>query len=465
VVRPNQNLSLQQLLDELDTGGNSTGLIPENKLYSIWKTLLDRDQIVLRTMAETVRPETESQIADYVRGQLNYNKASKAIKALRSLNLIVVKPRIDGEDLLELHPIVRRFVRGTFPHSERLSFINCIRKAYRDLMAQFRPALQKQPTLSALQHWTQYAELDIEAGSVTDALATLAEVSHLLSSSAYPREFCRVARVVVAKVNWENDYSKVRNFDTLIERYTETLSYLGESSQAEEILNNYSSNIKNKDARYIQYCGMRCHHYWAIGDYAKALEWGRAGRDLKLSSDVDIAYQIEHPLALAERDSGRPELALTVFLGGRSMDEVTDPSEFDPARGGPHYGNIGRCLQFMGQLESALICYKKSALAIEKSSRGEHFRNQGFIRMWIGEVLAAESDFQNAAIFFAAARAKWSRVSPPRVRMVEALEKQLRERLGGWQFDESSAESICLKWIFDRGGADTGGQIAHSKDA
>ena len=39
--------------------------------------LKDRDQVVLRTMAETVRPDTELDIADYLSGKVNYNGITK----------------------------------------------------------------------------------------------------------------------------------------------------------------------------------------------------------------------------------------------------------------------------------------------------------------------------------------------------------------------------------------------------
>jgi len=55
-------------------------------------------------------------------------------------------------------------------------------------------------------------------------------------------------------------------------------------------------------------------------------------------------------LALAERDAGHPEAALPVFLDGRAQSEVIDAEELDETRGGEHYGNIGRCLHFMGRL-------------------------------------------------------------------------------------------------------------------
>jgi TBPIP/Hop2 winged helix domain len=73
--------------------------------------LRDREQAVLRQMAETVKPESEVEIADYLSGSFNFNKVGKALKVLRSLNLIVIKRGPKRVDLLELHPLVRTFIR------------------------------------------------------------------------------------------------------------------------------------------------------------------------------------------------------------------------------------------------------------------------------------------------------------------------------------------------------------------
>jgi len=447
VVRANQPTSLAQLLTQLAVGD---GVAPDSTLSAVWATLNERDRTVLQSMAETVKPETELQIADYVRGHLNFSKTATAIRALKALNLIVVKPRHDEDDLLELHPIVRHFVRKTCVYAERLSFIDAIRDVYRKWIVQFRPSLKRRPTLSMLQHWTQNAELDLQAGNIVEALKTLSEVAGAFSESAYPREFCRAAQLVFAKINWADDYSEVVALDSLVEHYTDTLSYLGEYDAAACVLDGYSARVPNKDAKFIRYCGIRCHVLWVAGKFSEAVKWGREGNELKEASGVDTSFDIAHSLALAERDAGRPEAALPIFLGGRTVADVIDPSELDEKRGGPHYGNTGRCLHLMGQIGPALVCYQKSALIIEKAPQGANIRNQGFIRTWIGELLAARGEFRIAAIFLRAARAKWEQVGPPRVPMILILEKELEVRLDGWRFEEAEVESICLDWIYGR---------------
>ena len=448
VLRRTPATSLRELVAEIRSGG---GHLPDQTLKSIWASLRPREQTVLRAIAETVKPETAVQIGDYVAHELNYNRVMKALSTLRSLNLVVVKPRTDAPDLLELHPLVRQFIRNRFPTGERLSFINAIIRIYKLFIDRHKVQLSERPPISVLEYWTQNAELDIEAGRFDDAVTTLAEAADPFQSSAYPREYCRVVRLLLSKIPWTTDYAKYKYFDAVFMAHTSTLSYLGERSEVESLLNEYEKTVPNRDARYIRYCGERSHSSWIRGDFAAALEWARLGQSLKAASGADIAYSIEHQLALAQRDSGQPELALPSFLMGRALAEVLDPDELDPERGGDHYGNIGRCLHFMGQVDAALICYQKSALVIEKRPRTDHVRNQGYIRTWIGELLAAREQYRLAEAFFQAAYLKWSQVSPPKAASALQQVEQMSSRLArGSRKSDLEAEKVCLDWILGR---------------
>jgi tetratricopeptide (TPR) repeat protein len=200
-------------------------------------------------------------------------------------------------------------------------------------------------------------------------------------------------------------------------------------------------------------------HAWPVlgvprglrGDFTAALEWGRRGKTLKESSGADTEYEIRHQLALAERDAGNPEIALETFLAGREMSMVLDPEELEIERGGAYYGNVGRCLHFMGQIEGALVCYQKSALIIERAPKHQHVRNQGYIRMWIGELLAARNEFRLAEAFFQAAYIKWSHLSPSKAHVASTRVQELREHLSSVRpLAENEAERICEDWILGR---------------
>jgi len=192
---------------------------------------------------------------------------------------------------------------------------------------------------------------------------------------------------------------------------------------------------------------MRCYSKWVRGDFSSATKWGEIGQNLKNSSGVDTKYDVSHNLALAQRDAGQPEAALLLFLNDRKLSEVVDPDELDEDRGGSHYGNIGRCLHLMGQIDAALVCYQKSALLIEKATQ-EHVLNQGFIRAWVGELLVAREQFNLAYIFFRAAYLRWEHVSPPRAAQLKQFSLQIQRRVTDVaQIPDSRVERIFVDWI------------------
>jgi tetratricopeptide (TPR) repeat protein len=402
-------------------------------------------------MAETVRPETENEIANYLHKQLAYHKLIKALASLRAMNLVVIKRHSAAADVLELHPLVRQFIRRSFSRPEQSLFIAPIIAAYRRFMGAHRSQLSERPTLTTLQYWTQTAELDIAAGRTADAFATLNEVTHVFESSLYSREFARTVRLLLGSVDWISDHREYKAFDAIFEAHVETLANLGEFGEADRLLEGFELTVAERDTRYLLYCQMRCNSKWIRGEFADAVKWGKKGQALQIATDVDTKYDIEHDLALATRDAGQPELALPVFLHGCSLNAVVDPEEFDESKAGDHYGNIGRCLHFMGQIDSALICYQKSALLIEKDPHHEHVLNQGFIRRWIGELLIARNQYRLAAIFLEAARLKWKQVSPPRATQIELLQSQLKTALPQpIGISDDDIERTCRDWIFGR---------------
>ena len=142
--------------------------------------------------------------------------------------------------------------------------------------------------------------------------------------------------------------------------------------------------------RYIVYCDLRCFSSWVRKNFASAVAWGETGIALldKAGQSVD-GRSLRHNFALSQRDSGNASGALEFFLRGRALGDVMNPDELDEEEGGAHYGNIGRCLHFMGQTKGALTCYQKSALLLEKSAGRDQVLNQGYVRWWIGELLLA----------------------------------------------------------------------------
>jgi hypothetical protein len=110
-------------------------------------------------------------------------------------------------------------------------------------------------------------------------------------------------------------------------------------------------------------------------------------------------------------------------------------------------GNIGRCLHLMGQIDSALACYQKSALLLEKAQR-QHIVNQGYIRAWVAELLIGRNQVTLAYIFLRAAYLRWQQTSPPKAARVQQLGAGIRNRIKDiHKIDSLAVESVWHDWI------------------
>jgi hypothetical protein len=193
-------------------------------------------------MAESVRPESDQHIGDYLRGQSNFNQTSKALRSLRSLNLVVVKPQRGAADVLELHPLVREFVRRTFPLKERMGFIEGIIAFYSKLIGGQKGKARDERSLEILQYWTEHAELYLAAGNLQAALNCLSDVREAFYQSAAPGEFARVASVVFGEFKWE-DHAAYKSFETVFHTYLKILINLGRQGEFVLLFLSYESRF------------------------------------------------------------------------------------------------------------------------------------------------------------------------------------------------------------------------------
>lgn len=434
---------LDELLSNMIQG--DVGL-PVATLRSIWDGLKEREQITLRALAEAVRPITVSQLSDYLQGHIKYNQISKATNYLRSLNLIVVKLHDGQTEHLELHPLIRVFVRKTFAPAEQKSIIDSIIKSYLAFFGIHRAELSKRARPQTVDRWIEAAELYTQSGDYSAAFATLDEVQRHVQSTGQISNFIRVADILIKSQKWTED-NIPKSFDSVISYFISAVSSMGRENQALELLEGYRETIPNKNARYINFCDLMCNHHWTNGDNFSAIRWGVEGVTLKAESGVDTTFDASHSLALAQRDSGAVDEALAYFLKGQKLSKVVEHGPPDIVLGGAYYGNIGRCLHLMGQIDNALTCYKKSGIAIEEEITQASLANQGYIRQWVGELAYAKSDPKLASACFSTALACWELIAPPKA---EVLHRRLEGKDGfaGLEHMPSmSAEATFKAWL------------------
>jgi hypothetical protein len=430
--------------------------LPDETLCSIWDRLDEKQKVVLRTMAETVRPAMEDQVSSFVPNSIHFPELRKILKALKALGLLVVTRLEDGNtgapvDGYHLHPLVRQFIRETSSQVQRKSVIQPIILFYDKMIDRFKLHLPRASTLQILEHWIAKVELQINSGAHEQALATLKDVQGALLVSGYYEEFVRVASRLFDEMDWKDAMERdVTVFDDAFDALITCMVDLGRVDEVDGYLDRYGA-ISAKSASYVGYCGLRCYAYWFRGDHKSAIDWGARGQTLKIATSVDTDHGCHQYLALAERDGGMVDSALVRFLAGVPLERVVAP-ELLPNRSAAYYGNIGRCLWFNSDLDRAVICYKRSAVLLEKEEGAKTIINQGYARAWIAEVLVARREFDLAYYFMRTAASRWKKVAPPRALDIERKIVELREKLQPFEafagMSDDEIERRCRRWLY-----------------
>ena len=399
---------LREALDLIRQGGAT---LPDTT-RTIWGTLNEQQRNVLRTMAELDRPEPERRLLDLLPG-VNVNRVNRALKTLRSFHLIETRMQLEGDLLLGLHPIIREFVRNSFPKEDRERYVGAILDFLDQMIGRFKPLLSKEPSYEILEHWTRKADLKITFERFEEATSTIAEIALPLVNRGYSEEMIRLTMRLFGKIDWAEACSSYKDFDFVFARSLTQMIQLGHDA-CHNLLTRYEAAIPGKSAQFILLCNLRCYADWYIGKYDSAIRWGEEGQRLKESTSVDTVFSTRHNLALSLRDGGRVPEAIESFLEGESLEVVTTLDERIESKEAPFYGNIGRCLFLTDRLDETLICYVKSAQLLEESYAHQDRLNKGYIRDWIAELLVKREEFELAAALYRAAACMWEDSSPPR---------------------------------------------------
>lgn len=432
---------LDDLLRRIEEG--TAPEVGDRILSEIWSMLKAEHQQVLRVLAELPHPEPETRVATCLSGTMNFNRFGKAVRALKGLNLIVVKTSAHSGEVLELHPLVRTFIRQRFRIEEQKPFIEQVINFFNRMIGRNRGRLEM-GTVAALGDWIAMIEICVENNRRLEALIALDDIQDTLLARGFVEEFLRLAILVITDYQLPDKPAEVFKFDTIAEKLVAALGDLGRYEEADLWIQRLSSTVAGKSARYIWLCDLRAYAFWIRGRFDEAKAAALEGVQLKTASRIDTQYDCGHHLALIQRDSGEIPPALSYFLKGETLEAVVSPLPPDSKRAGAFYGNIGRCLQFMGRFDEALICMRKSACLLESEESSNTLLNRGWAAHWLGELLQAKGAIDEAYLAFRSAFAKWKIVSPERAKraltdsesIVEKLSDSSLANCGDWECEE-----------------------------
>ena len=446
---------LNQLLDDIESGisieRNDSSLLSEKVLSSIWGTLQDRDKLVLRTLAESVRAETIDDYAEILSPELNYNKFTKAFNALRNLNLLIKKR---DSNFIELHPLVKEFVRKNHQTSDRSKYISLLIRHYDKYIVILKKVLSYKLSFEEFLNFTNKAELSINAGDFQSATSTLSEIHSSMSAAGYTEEFLRVSKLLFNAITWsKKKTSKLNNFESLLEDTIRSAVEFGSDDFANSLISKFENLIENKEKAYIRLCGIKSYVYWFRSNYDDSISIAEEALYLLKKGSQPDSHSIEHHKALSYRDCNSEvylSKALDYFCKNKELSVLIDTTVIDAVGSGELYGNVGKCLALQGKYEDSLACYYQSFYFIFRDDNSCKLINIGYASLWISESLSKTTNKNASLYFYKYAMESWKSSSPALVnRNIGKVEISsgdvIKTSIMSQEFWR--IEKFCVEWI------------------
>jgi tetratricopeptide (TPR) repeat protein len=443
------NVSGHTRFDEV----SESKILSEHILGALWDSLNQRQKKLLRCLSELVRAEETDEIAKIIRDELNWNQFTKALNNLKMLNLVVTKTKEGRVEQIELHPLVKSFVKSKFPPSERNKYISIIINYYDRLTIILKPRISGNQSLDFYQNWTDTVELAINKQDYAKALSTLHEISKAILTAGYFEEYLRVSKLTFAKL----DFQKMMEDETpyFVSQLSDLIvlcSELSEFDYARKLLEQFGYVIRDKGHNYVIRCKLECSYYFNKFEFKQSILWGQKGLDLVRNSKGITDPGIEHTLNLSKRDSREESLileALEFFIKGKSSEDVLS-AKIDRDLQANFYGNVGRCYYFLKEYDNALRCYHKSFNLCYSEENSNKYINRGFISYWLAQVLQKKGENRLAFFFFKNCLKYWTTYSPHRAIRIEEELKLLKLEIPDveelFKMDEDIIENQCKNY-------------------
>lgn len=274
-------------------------------LREIWDSLNDKQKILLRTLAEAVTSESEEEISKIIGSELNFNQFSKSLRTLKDLHLIVTK----GDDnYIELHPLVKEFIKYNFPNHEQKKFISLFIRYYDQFIVLLKPRLNQILGLDEFKTWSHKIELLINNSEYGEAVNSLVEIEQSINRSGFTEEYVRLSCALLEKISWTpNKRERYDNFIDFLNSAITAISQYGDKESASKYLAKFEEHITTKNNDYIFLLSTKTNMHWFNNEYEKAIKYGEEADYLITQTGEQDKWDARHRLNLAYRDSGIPE--------------------------------------------------------------------------------------------------------------------------------------------------------------
>jgi len=388
-----------------ETGHADSQFISNLLLQEMWDGVKDRERIILRTLSISGIAESAEDLAKIVSKKLNYNQFSKALKALHNLNLIITKGK---EGYVELHPLVREFIKSKYGREEQESFISLYVQYLDKFILLIKSKLGKVIDPEEVEPIIKKIEILSQAGKTQEAINELRRVDDSLFLSGYSEDYLRLAEKVLGRITWKKQkISSIAGFMEFMEVFFVKCAEMDRGDLFNTYIAKFNEAFTTPDKNMILARSSLCHYYWVLGRTDEAISAGESASELiEILNEKDI-WNARHRLNLSLRDSGNPKhikRALSFFLDGYTVEEFCSKNDYGIQP--ENYGNVGRCLDYLGEHSDAILLFCKSYSALNDGTYlGSH--NLGYASIWISESLKTKGEYKESFCFKLNAKNIW----------------------------------------------------------
>jgi len=454
---------LEQLIGNLEHKKNvlldpSIHILSETILKEAWETLNRQQKIILRTLAESISSVDESDLANILKREMSNSRFNRSISVLKNLNWLVYKA---SSCFVELHPLVRTFIKNRFLHHEQKRFISMLVSHLGRTILILKVRLNDRLTFEEYKNWSDSIELNINARDYNDALTLLLEIHESMRVSGYTEEYIRLTLCFLNAIDWNrNTLDSLKYFNRFFQESLETAIEFGDR-QCLEYLERYESlaaGSTGPESLLLLSCAL--YEAWFNKRWDDAIKMGQHGEYLLKKSGQEDDYNIIHRLHLAYRDSGIPEnleKAFEYFRNGENLCDICDKKIFPESMAADMYGNIGKCFMLKRDFDPALVCLLKSyyLLLVDVNPDRMRMLNLGYASKWLFTILRQLGFSLESLYFLRRANGFWHGFSPPLInsdpdfKELDASQGQQVMGLEQWE-----VEKFCDSWVKGRLGID-----------
>ncbi|ANC41985.1 hypothetical protein A6V27_17185 [Hafnia alvei] len=379
---------------------NFSTIVSATVLENLWDGLKEREKIVLRTLSICNIAESQDELANIVAEKINHNQYSKAVRSLKSLNLLVEK---EGEAYLELHPLVREFIKGKYDTREQEGYIALYVRYLDRIIVLLKNNFGKILPQDDIELLIKKIEILIAAGKLQDSINELRLTGESLLISGYCEEYLRLADLVLDRCTWTHKYmSNISGIQEFMDMFLTNSSDFGRYDIFDKYVEKYLSVFQNADTNLILIKSSQCHRFWVDGNMCKAINFGKSASDLiDLLGKKDV-WVGKHRYHLALRDSGNIDdikIAMQYFCEGKPLNDLIN-EDIDTTFA-THYGNIGKCYLLLEDYTMALrlVCKSYEAFTLGSLSY-QDLHNIGYAARWLSEIYREIEPTSTKSLYF-----------------------------------------------------------------